>query len=114
MLLYVAVIIGVTVATHFCAGRAMSADLVAGHQQDPSCPCGMEGPVDDCCKTVVSTFRVSDDHTMVSPWVAPVFAGTFLPQPIVFSAPVEPFVFTASAFHPPGISQRILICSLLV
>jgi len=115
LLLYLWVMVGMTVATHFCDGEPVSASLLAGTERSAACCCGDE-PMEGCCSTSVTTMCVDDVHTSV--------AGTFIAPLIVeqiaaFSGPLfpdSPRVLPAEIVRPPGdsILAHLLGCSLLI
>jgi len=116
LLLYLWVMVGMTVATHFCAGEPVSATLLAGKEQSAACCCGDE-PMEGCCSTSVTTMRVDDVHTSAAETpIAPLGISDQTPAiaGLLFSA--SPRVLPAEIVRPPGDSlpAHLLGCSLLI
>jgi len=109
--LYCLVTAGMTVSTHFCAGIPVGTGLGHAGAAEPDWCCGDLEANDGCCSTTVTTFVVSDDHTVSATTslthimdvlcALPVAASTeFLSTPPSSSAPDA---------SPPGVSPPLTL-----
>jgi hypothetical protein len=116
LLLYLYVTVGITVATHFCAGEPVSATLLAGGRQAASCCCEDAEDMEGCCDTSVSTLRVDDVHTTPADASGTDLVIGLVAQtagPAQESAP-RSFHAGASTRPGPAVSPVLLGCSLLI
>lgn len=116
LLLYLWVMVGVSVATHFCAGEPVSASLLNGTEQGAACCCGGTEDMEGCCNTSVSTLRVDDAHTAVLDTFSPEFSVEFVPAAAVPLFAASPRLIPAELVHPPGstVPAHLLDCALLI
>jgi hypothetical protein len=70
--LYLAVIVGISVATHLCGGVPVSTGLLSHPVSEPDDCCGPDEQEDGCCATVITTVLLDDDHLLTAEW-SPVF-----------------------------------------
>jgi hypothetical protein len=76
--LYLALTVGISIATHLCGGEPVSTDLLSHRPSEPDDCCGPNEQTDGCCSTVVTTVRIDDAHVLNAEWT-PVFAAFDLP-----------------------------------
>lgn len=116
LLLYVWVTVGMTVATHFCAGEPVSAQALGGAEQGAVCCCGEADDMEGCCSTSVTTVRVEDAHTAAAGSFFAVFQAEALQATADALPPFAPSLLPAEVVRPPGsfIPSHILACSLLI
>lgn len=115
-IIYLALSVGTTVATHFCGDEPVSARLLKGAQEDAPCCCGDEDSSQGCCTTGTTTIRGEDAHE----------ASDFGSSPLAISAPVLmprellvpriPFVFPPTLWHQTrtDVPTHLLDCSFLI
>lgn len=76
--LYLALTVGISIATHLCGGEPVSTDLLSHRPSEPDDCCGPDEQPDGCCSTVVTTVHIDDAHVLNVEWT-PVFAVFDLP-----------------------------------
>ena len=76
--LYLALTVGISIATHLCGGEPVSTDLLSHSPSEPDDCCGPNEHPDGCCSTVVTTFCLDDAHVLNAEWT-PVFVAFVLP-----------------------------------
>jgi hypothetical protein len=116
LLLYLWVTVGMTVATHFCAGEPMSATLLAGAGQGAPCCCGDAGDMGGCCSTSVTTLRVDDAHAASAESFSATVTAEMFPAAEYPSLLQTGHSLPAEIVRPPGpqIPLHILDCSFLI
>jgi hypothetical protein len=116
LLLYVLVTVGMTVATHFCAGEPVSANLLNGTEHSAPCCCGDQEDMEGCCSTSVSTLRVDDAHASATGFSSAVMQVEHLSPATDLVLPVAPSILPAEVVRPPGtaIPAHLLDCSFLI
>lgn len=116
MFLYLWVSIGVTVATHYCAGEPFSSNMLDGAVADLTCCCGAQEMMENCCSTSITTLHLDDVHTLASASFSVSFHNEQIP---VLADPLflrTPAAFTATLERPPGTGNptHLLHCVLLI
>jgi hypothetical protein len=116
LFLYLWVMVGISIGTHFCSGEPVSTRLLGGVEQPPACCCGDAEDMEGCCNTSVSTLRVDDAHTAVLDTFSPEFSVQFVPALTAPRVAAPAFVTPAEVVHPPGstVPTHILDCSFLI
>jgi hypothetical protein len=100
--LYLGVTVGISVATHICAGEPVSTRLLGHPPSEPAECCGDDEPLCGCCSTVVTTLHLDDDHLLTTEW-SPDFAALGLaPLPAALLPPDQALTLRqieASSLH---------------